>query len=275
MKAKLFILNIIFIVSCSSNEYIDNKKSIELIGALEVSDTIMEVETDSVGNILDTILIEHLKYDDKKRKRYKKSIYFHEGFSTSRVDYFTPEEDLFRSEIFDKDEKPNSIFETFISKKGTIKAATLIVKEGASYDTLLMNHFHEFYPNGKIKKLEIKAFHNKTPNNVTKIEYNRYEKPLSEITMVEGDTLRYKTWEYADSTLQKIVYINYQADTSKSIYYFNNNKLAKENLFEYKNNVSTKSKQVDYFYNDSGEMSNSIEKNFNTKKIKYIKFIKQ
>ena len=274
MKFGKPILICFLIIGCSSNELVDNQKMRDSIDKLEISKIITVVETDSIGNIADTLSMEYLKYDDQKQKRFKKKIYWYKDRKTSWIDYFKPDEDLFYREAFDEEGKSYSIYETMSNKKGEVKRAIRINKEREPIDTIIMDYSHEKYSNGNVKMLLIKTYHEEVGELISKVNYDEYENPIFEVMIMKDDTMSFQTWEYSDTILQKSIYTNYQGDTSKSIYHFGNKKLLlNEEEFENRNGKFVKSKDISYFYDNENERTKSIEINLQTEDVKYIKYV--
>lgn len=275
-KIGILILICSLIVSCSSDEYIDNQKIIDSIDSLEISKKITKIETDSIGSILDTIAIEYLKYDEQNRKRFKKRIYWYNEISMTWTDYFNIDENLFYREIFDEEGNSISIFETISNSAGTVVKAIQISKEIEPFDTTNMDYSYKFYTNQKVKRLLIKTFHEETGEIISKVEYDRNEKPLFEVMIMENDTMSFQLWEYSDTSLIKSTYTNYQKDTSKHVYYFDGKEtLIKEHEFDFKNGKFHKSKEIKHFYNQLNEKIKSIERNLGDKKVKFIEYLEE
>ncbi len=247
---------------------------IDFIDSLNTSEVITEVETDSIGNILDTLSVTYVKYDDKNCKRFTKKTYWYKGRKSSWIDYFKPDKNLFYRESFNEKGETNSVFETKSNFKGKIEKAIQINTEGDQIDTTLMDYSHIFYSNGNIKELQIKSFHEEVGELVIKINYDEYEKPLSEVMVLKKDTTSFQIWEYLDTILEKSIYTNYLRDTSKSIYYFEKGELLiDEEEFNLKNGDFIKSKEINHFYNDVSIRTKTIETNSMTKAKRYIKFL--
>ncbi|GJM34552.1 MAG: hypothetical protein DHS20C18_35530 [Saprospiraceae bacterium] len=246
------------------------------IDSMKISKIITEVETDSIGNILDTLSIEYLKYDENNRKRFKRKIYWYKDRKMSGKDYFRPDEDLFYRESFDEDGKLNSIFETISNKNGRVERAMQIDKGREPIDTIIMDYSHELQSNGKVKKLLIKASHEEVGELISKLIYDEYENPIFEVMIMENDTMSFQTWEYSDTVLQRSIYTHYLGDTSMSIYLFGVEKmLVNEGKFEYKDGMFIKSKEINHFYDETNERQKSIEKNHDTEEVKYIRYLKE
>lgn len=275
MKIEKLLLFCVLIANCSSEEYIDNQAMIDSIDALEFTEIITEIEVDSIGNILDTLSIEYLKFDDQNRKRFKKEIYWYENEKWSWIDYFKPDEDLFYRESFDEEGNSNSIFETKSNLKGRVVSALEISKEREPHDTVFMNYSHKFYLNGNVRQLVIQASHKEIDNLISKTEYDKNKNPLVELMMIKKDTISFQIWEYLDTMLQKSIYTNYQTDTSKSVYHFGEQEtLIKEEEFEFKEGQFIQSKEINHFYNEIHERTKSIEKNSKTNIVKYVRYLK-
>jgi len=276
MKIEKLIPIFFLIIACSSNEYIDNQKMIESIDSLQISKIVTEFETDSLGNILDKISIEYLKYDNENRKRFKEKIYWYKERKMSLKDYFKPDEDLFYRESLNDNGELESTFETKSNKKGKVAKAIQINKDGDRIDTTLMDYFHEFRTNGTVKKLLIKTFHEEVGELNSEIKYNEDEKPLLEVMIMDNDTMSFQTWEYSDTVLKKSIYTNYQKDTSKTVYYFGAEKMVvKEEEFDFKNGKFIKLKEISNYYDESNDRTKSIERNLETEEVKYLKYLKE
>ena len=244
------------------------------IDKLEFSKKITEVEIDSIGNIVDTISIEHLKFDSNGKKRFKEKVYWYKDRKTSWIDYFKPDEDLFFREAFDEEGKSYSTFETLSNKKGEVKKAIQINKEREPVDTTFMDYLCEYHPNGNVKKLHINTFHQEVGELISKIEYDEQENPLFEVMIFKSDTISFQNWEYSDTILQRSVYTNYQKDTSRSIYYFEEEKLLiREEEFEYKEGRFVKSREMNHVYDKSNDRIGTVEIDLNTSDLKYRRFI--
>lgn len=261
-------------VSCSSSQYADNQKMKAMINKLEVSEIILEAETDSSGNILDTISIAFLKYDNENRKRYREKKYYGEYGSMLGKDYFNTEEDLFYRETYNDKDELEAIFETKTNKKGTVVKALQIIKDKEQYDTITLDYAQELYGNGKVKKLLIKTVHEEIGELFSSVHYDEFEKALFEVMIMDNDTLSFQDWEYADTILQKSTYTNYQLDTSRTVYYFGQEKrLTKEEEFGFKDGNYIKLKEINHFYKALNKRKKSIEINVETKEKKYIKYL--
>jgi hypothetical protein len=279
-KEKMRIVEILIlcflVVGCSPNEYVDNKKMRASIDSLEISEIITEVETDSLGNLLDTISLTYLKYDDEKRKRYKARKYRYKDRELTLKDYYKPNEDLFYRESFNDEGESESIFETISNRTGRVVKAIQINKEFDPIDTTIMNYTHSFHPNGKVKELVIKAYHEEVGKFNSRVIYDKNEAPLFEVIIMDSDTMSYQVWEYSNSKLYKSIYTNYQIDTSKSIYYFGEGEqLIKEEEYNFKDGNYFKSKETNHSYDESNEKSESIEEDKTAKEVKYIKYLKE
>jgi len=276
MRIERLIPLCFLVISCSSSEYIDNQKMKDAIDSLEISKIITEVEIDSIGNILDTLSIEYLKYDVKNRKRFKQHIYWNQDRKMSWIDYFKPDEDLFYRESFDEKDKSNSIFEAKSLIGGNIKKVMQISKDRTPFDTIHMEYSYRFHSNGKIKQLLIKTTHKEVDGFISKLIYDKYEKPLFEMTIWNNDTMSFQAWEYIDTMLQKCIYTDYQRDTSKSVYYFKGKKmLTKEEAFKFSDGHFIQTKEINHFYNEANKRTKSVEKNQETKEVKYVKYFEE
>lgn len=244
------------------------------IDKLEFSKKITEVEIDSIGNIVDTISIEDLKFDSNSKKRFKEKVYWYKDRKSSWIDYFKPDEDLFFREAFDEEGKSYSTFETLSNKKGEVKKAIQINKEREPIDTTFMEYSHDYYRNGNVKKLTIRTFHEEVGELISKVKYDEKENPIFEVMIMTDDTMSFQNWEYSDTILQKSIYTNYQRDTSKSVYYFGERKLLiNEEEFEYEEGFFIKSKEINHIYDKSDDRIKTVERNLKSNDVKYIKYI--
>lgn len=274
MKIRIIVSICFLIIGCSSNKVEDNIGIKKIIDQLEVSKKITEVQIDTVGNILDTITIEYLKFDNRGRKRFKKREFWYEDREFYFIDYFDANEDLFFREVFDKYGELYSNFEAFFNRKGEIIKAVQVDKEGETVDTIFMDYFREYYLNGSVKKLMIKTSHEEIGESMSKVTYDEQGNPIFELMTMNGDTFSIQDWEYSDTILQKSIYMNYQVDTSKSIYYFVEGKqLIKEEEFEYKDREYVKSKEINHKYDKSGDRIETTKINLRTNDFKHIKYI--
>ena len=274
MKIRIIISICFLITSCSLGELTENERMKSSIDKLEFSKKIIEVEIDSIGNIVDTISIEQLKFDSRGKKRFRKRAYWYKDRKLSWIDYFKPDEDLFFRKVIDEEGNIQSIFETLSNQEGEIKKAIQIDKETNPNDTILMEYSHDYYQNGHVKNLSIRTFHEEFGASISKINYDEQENPVFEVVMMEDDTISFQNWEYSDKMLRKSIYTNYQMDTSKSVYYFGEKKLlVSEEEFEYEEGFFTKSKKINHSYDESDDRIKTIERNLKSNDVKYIKYI--
>ena len=264
------------LTACNANEWSDSQKMKEEIDLLPFSKTMLEIETDSSGNTLDTLAVDSFKYDEKGQKRFQKRT------ETLRIGkrrlevYFLEDEDLFSREIFEEGGQSISLFETKLDGDGKLLEAIQIEKRLGSNDTLFMNYTYDRYPNGNVKTLTITTAHPEIKGSFSKRAYDEFKKLLYEVVIYEGDTTSFQTWEYEDTQLVKSVFIYYGLDTIQTIYHFKSRKvLTQSEQFEIYAGKYIKSMETHYTYDQEGERTQSVEKDLKTGESTYIQYLKQ
>lgn len=102
---------------CIFNEYSDNEILMTEVDNLAVSHRILEVSVDSLGNIIDTVSMSHIKYDQERRKRYKRMENYRNNYEPKSTEYYFGNGDVAVSRTYSPDDELMSSYEAVLSDK--------------------------------------------------------------------------------------------------------------------------------------------------------------
>lgn len=225
MKSKIFYLIISFIyilASCKNQKNDSFEKQIYEIDKIPVSQSFYVIEIDSMKNIIDTLLLRKLKYDDEKNLIYENNTHLKLNIETEN--YYNKRNEVFYSKI----KKNNDMFSQFWIdvENELIASATYIVYGEESIDSVFMDYYYTF-DEKKLISLLIDS-----GDDFNSIElYNQFEKPILNFTMYKNDTIEKAEFFYdKQNKLEKKIHRNFSTK-EETIYEYDNDIIIKESFF--------------------------------------------
>lgn len=258
---------------CIFNEYSDNEILMTEVDNLAVSHRILEVSVDSLGNIIDTVSMSHIKYDQERRKRYKRMENYRNNYEPKSTEYYFGNGDVAVSRTYSPDDELMSSYEAVLSDKEII-SATQIAKNDQDYDTVNMEFSREYHTNGEVKMLTISANHAVLGFFETVLLNDSLGNPLMEYMTRDKDTMEFTKWIYTDTILKQTIYTNYQVDTNKTIYQFDSiGNSVLEECFRIQDGIFVLWKSIDNQFNKENEIIKSTISTVGKSDRRYIKYI--
>lgn len=265
----LFLLSVITI-SCSLNNDSYESRMQKDIDQMPISEIVIELETDSIGNELDTITIKRNKYDTKGRIRYTETTYD----SIKSELYYTTNKDIFHSETFSKG-KSTSLFRTTSDASGNVITAIQTMLDNGQLDTVHMSYDRSLHPNGETKELVITIDHNDVPNSKGVLTKNSLGQPISEILITNGDTSQSQSWQYIDTVLVSSTAHTQSISgiSSTNEMFFDSNGINRIVFTMMEDKKILSQRTTEYFYNKAGYQVRSIERDSISGTVTYMKYI--
>ena len=237
-----FMFVCIIILGCQSDRSSHPHEYLQKINNIPVSKTLYVFKVDLDQNIVDTLVMRTLKYDENNNLVFEKNFQLKSGLIS--INYYDSLNGMFYSEIKNKNEK-FSDFITVIDKKGLIVSANYNIYEGSKkVDSVIMSYNYTF-SEGKKTKLIIDS-----GDNFNTIEYyNPFEKPTLNFSLSYNDTVERTRFIYDKNTiLRKKIFKHFSKDEEIVYMYDDSNNIIEENYF--KNNK--KEFSVNYSKDEKG-----------------------
>ena len=201
---RFLIMIIPFIMACQGG-YVDNQELIREIDRLEYSELRYELETDSLGNVIDTLELIYYKYDDEHNLLFREREIGRDSIKSFCKEYYCAgSKNCFFQESQMANGKYNSVYEAFFKKCGLEEKTIMLFFDSGStsMDTIEMFYERSYDLNRKIKELVI-AFPvaDSLPGSMVELIYNDFEKPEAQYFIHEKDTTEYHRWFYSNDTV--------------------------------------------------------------------------
>lgn len=224
MKLKLsniFIPIIILFWSCKNQDVDILKHYIESIDNTPISQKMYIFEVDSNKNIIDTIALRTLKYDDNDNLIFERN--FQMKNNVESLNYYDSRNGMIYSKV-KKDDKIVSDFRVNL-EDGLIVSANYNVYDGEVKDSVFMK-YHYTFDKGKKRTLLIDS-----GDDFNTIElYNDFEKAVLNISLHKQDTLEKTEFEYGNDRSLIKKSINNFSRNEKAIYEYQQGHIAKESF---------------------------------------------
>lgn len=259
--------------SCQKDKLISSKELLSEIDKLKVENISYELQTDSLGEILDTISKTIIKKNNDGVKVYEeKKVYKGENFYDIK-NYYLKGNNLFYSKTVSSELGIISIFETFLNKDKIVKAFTVNYLDNKILDTIKIDYKY-FYKKNFLKKLVVSIEDDTVSKPKITISYNDFEKPYLEINEI-NDEIELKTlYEYNKDILVKKVIKNIKANSINEFFYNKEGFLESEILLVKGVNDFDTIRKVKYLNNKNGEILEKVIYNVDENKILYFKYDK-
>lgn len=238
------------------------------INFMSVTKKVMKTEVDSLGIVIDTVLLSEYKYDRNKIKRYEKTYSFYGNSKFITTSYFTETGDIFLRESKLEGSSGFTKYEVTRNEEGrVINANQIDATNPGRVDTVKMT-FKEGYVFGKLETLRI--FYNDTLDTCSMSEtiYNDDGQKASALTLLDCDTLTYDTWSYTDDLI-KSNHISYIGDSIETIAYYGNGKVLREKVIDLKGLKLVKEKN--HIFSGDNIMSSTVV-DLKTGKTRFYKY---
>ena len=236
LLSKSLIPFILLIGSCQNQNKDIINQHIESIDSAPDSEKVYVFEVDSNKNIIDTIALRTLKYDDNGNLIFERN--FQMKNNVESLNYYDSRNGMIYSKV-KKDDEIVSDFRVNLEDE-LIVSANYNVYDGDVKDSVFMK-YHYTFDKGKKKKLLIDS-----GDDFNTIElYNDFEKPVLKISLLKQDTLEKSEFEYGNDRSMIKKSINNFSRNEKAIYEYQQGYITKESFLR-----DGKIKFETYYYKD-------------------------
>lgn len=264
LKTNITVILIIFLtVSCKNDRLIDSKSLLIDIDNLQINKLKYELQTDSLGNVLDTISKIITKKNEDNEKVYEENIIYKDNGFLNIKSYYKA-----GTLVYSKTESSElgiiSIFETNLDRNKIINASTISYFDNEVLDTIKMDYDYFYNGNNSLNKLVISIQDDTIKKTKIIISYNKLEKPYLEIEEI-NNKVQFKTvYEYnKHNIISKKIIKDYNSNSIIEFIYDENGSLLTEEVLVKGINSFETIRKVEYISNE-GEITNKIILNFKT-----------
>jgi len=199
----LFIyIFIVTLISCQSDEIIDNQPQIDKIDSLKVSEIIYEVSVNKFGKITDTVSIEKKKYSKNNILLYSHYESFRDNYIKITENYYRDNEEMFIQKTGSEKLDIYSEYITYVNKD------FVIIKSEMNDNTdfhIIMNYDYKYKLFGTKKSLTILSkIDSLSSRNYS--QYNDNEDILFNYNIINSDTIEKATYQYNEDKLMESKY---------------------------------------------------------------------
>lgn len=213
----IVVIQCLFFCSKEIDLY-DNEEEIRLIDQISAEEIELEIEIDSNGQFIDTLSITRRKYASDDFKIYEERNW---GESSNSKSYYREDAGLFYQEMSHYGGEFQTIYETSVHRDGYIVNAVRLDKDlrSGKTDTMWMDFKHSFRKDGTRAKLEIitKASEGEGKSLTY---YNENEQILSQVSLIEEDTIQFDEYIYQGSKLAKNISRWYRREGLTKVYHY-------------------------------------------------------
>ncbi len=257
---KLFKTAIFFSLLFSCNTTTEDRPNEKLrteIDSIKETDTIYQLRTDSIGNIIDTLSVVYQKRNQENIKMYHKNIGADGYANVTKEDYFWPDGELFFSKVTTSE----GLFTTFECwKEDSLidRCVSISYENNEILDSINLDYKHSF-TDGELTQTTITNKQNGESMFFTHLIYDNSGNLKTEIELEKTDTLRITDYAYLNSLISKkkeknlrdlkVVETNYNA---KGFLLF-------EEVYRIENDSLFKIFQTDYRTDSQGNIIQAVE----------------
>lgn len=272
MKVFSYVFSALCLLSCQAQTYLDNQEEVARIDELPIDQIILEVETDSIGQILDTLSRTYLKLDAKQNKVFRRTL-DHQSVKAETITYYRESEGTFYQEVQLLEIQESSYYETLVRTDGRIEKALYIFESGEIRDTQFMEFQYLYRANGAKEQIRITS-KSADGEGLNIDNYDTLERLISSVLVLESDTICIEERYYRDSLLQKIVEKALIGNPPLIISYYNDaGKLEEEQSFAKLDQNSKMLKRTRYSYLPDGSLKAKVEEDLIENEKRYFKYI--
>ncbi len=272
MKVIFCLLSCLCLLSCQAPIYLDNQKEIARIDELPIDQIILELETDSIDQILDTLSRTYLKFDAKQNTVFQRYVQY-PPVRIESISYFLESNEPFYKEVHLPEYQETSYHNAVVRSDGRTEKALYTLQSSEGRDTQFMVFQYRDRADGT--KEQIRIISKSTEGEGVSIDqYDKQERLTSSVLVLESDTIHIEERYYRDSLLQKIVEKAIIGHPPLKISYYNNDgKLEEEQSFAGVDQNSDMLMQTQYSYGSDGSLQARVEEDLTKEKRRYFKYI--
>lgn len=272
MKVIFCLLSCLCLLSCQAPSYLDNQEEMARIDELPIEQIILELETDSIGQILDTLSRTYLKFDAKQNAVFQRYVQY-PPVRIESISYFLESNEPFYKEVHLPEYQETSYHNAVVRSDGRTEKALYLSHSREKRDTQFLDFQYLDRANGSIEQLRIISKSIDVEEYIVN-NYDTLERLVSSILVLEPDTVHIEERYYRGFHLQKRVEKAIIGHPPLKISYYNNDgKLEEEQSFAGVDQNSDMLMQTQYSYGADGSLQARVEEDLTKKKRRYFKYV--
>ena len=275
MKNLFIYIFIVTLISCQSDEIIDNQPQIDKIDALRFSEIIYGTSLNKLKNTMDTVSIEKMKYNSNGDLLYFIIELINNENTTTIEHYYRDNKDLFLKKFNTGTLNMSFVYVTYVNSDSVIIKSEMSVNEDGEKTTFPMVYNYDYDLFGKKKSLVVESEVDSI-KSMSFEKYNEFEKKEYHYQIINNDTTESSFVEYQNQKISKYTY-NYLRNKKIIISEYDGDKnIVSENTYKIEN-TDTILVEKNIFIRDSlGDLTGEEEYNLtdNTSKIIFYHTVK-
>lgn len=263
----LFSLYVICLICCDieSSNINDYKFYVDQLNDKE---TVCKYRTDSLGSILDTLTIEEAIYDKDSTKVFSLIKLYTKNGLLLRKEYYRKGVTVFSS-LESLDIGMLSVFKFVDDDQNS--AMSIEFRDGVPYDTVFIEYEYK-HNKGLLTEMNVFSRLGHDWQSVTEVKYNTNEDPLSELNILNNDTISCVKYEYDESGIVIRKSLEDYSEGVRTDLVFKNEVLQMEVVYNIDESGLNKILEVSYDYDSKNHLSKTIEEDLVNGVKKYSKY---
>ena len=200
-----YYIFIFLIISCQSNEIIDNQPQIDKIDSLTVSEIIYEVSINKFGEITDTVSIEKKKYNKNNILLHSHYVFFSDTYNKIIENYYRDNEEMFLQKSNTEPLNMSYIYITYVNSNNVIIKSEMSVSDEGEKITFPMTYNYNYDLFGKKKSLMVESEVDSI-KSMSFEKYNEFEKKVYHYQIINNDTTESSFVVYQNQKISKYTY---------------------------------------------------------------------